>query len=105
MPEATRLEIWNHHIALKYDRRLSSMAAEVHVKFYSDWTILNSNLTASRLCEILQYFNWAQMADHEFLATAYVATFKECLLPKNPPAKHTFLWLVKVSVNPKQKMH
>ena len=44
----------NYHITLKFDRHVDSTAAEVPVKFRSDRTILNTNLTALKLCEILQ---------------------------------------------------
>ena len=37
------------------DRHLGSCAAEVPVKFQSDWKSLNPNLAASRLHKILQY--------------------------------------------------
>ena len=40
----------NDRIALKYDRHLSSAAAEVPVKFQNEWKSLNPNLAASRLC-------------------------------------------------------
>ena len=39
---------------MKFDRHLGIVAAEVPVKFGSDWEILNTNLAASRLPEILQ---------------------------------------------------
>ena len=39
---------------MKFDRHIGSIAAEVSVKFQSDRTILNSNLAASRLYEILR---------------------------------------------------
>ena len=45
--EATR-------VALKFDRHIGSTAVEVPVKFQSDRTILNTNLAASRLYEILR---------------------------------------------------
>ena len=44
----------NYRIALKFDRHFGSNAAEVPVKFQSDWAILNTNLAASRFHEILQ---------------------------------------------------
>ena len=44
----------NCRIALKFDRHIGSTAAEVPVKFQSDWTILNTNLAASILYEILR---------------------------------------------------
>ena len=44
----------NCRIALKFDRHIGSTASEVPVKFQSDRTILNTNLAASRLYEILQ---------------------------------------------------
>ena len=44
----------NCHIALTFDRHIGSNAAEVPVKFESDRTILNTNLAASRLYEILR---------------------------------------------------
>ena len=44
----------NSRIALKFDRHIGSTAAEVPVKFQSDRTILNTNLAASRLNEILR---------------------------------------------------
>ena len=44
----------NCRIALKFDRHIGSNAAEVPVKFQSDRTILNINLAASRLHEILR---------------------------------------------------
>ena len=44
----------NYHIALKFDWHLGSSAAEVPVKSQSDWTVINSNLTASRLHKILR---------------------------------------------------
>ena len=39
---------------MTFDRRIGSTAAEVPVKYQSDWTILNTNLEASRLYEILR---------------------------------------------------
>ena len=44
----------NCRIALEIDRHIGSTAAEVPVKFQSDRTILNTNLAASRLYEILR---------------------------------------------------
>ena len=44
----------NSRIALKFDRHIGSTAAEVPVEFQSDRTILNTNLAASRLYEILR---------------------------------------------------
>ena len=43
----------NCRIALKFDRHIGSTAAEVPVKLQSNRTILNTNLAASRLYEIL----------------------------------------------------
>ena len=37
----------NYRIALKFDRHIGSSAAEVPVKFQSDRTILDTNLTDS----------------------------------------------------------
>ena len=44
----------NRFIALKFDRHIGSNATEVPVKFQSDLTILNTNVAASRLEEILR---------------------------------------------------
>ena len=44
----------NPRIALKFDRHIDSTTAEVHINFQSDRTFINTNLAASRLCEILQ---------------------------------------------------
>ena len=44
----------NCRIALKFDRHIGSNATKVPVKFQSDRTILNTNLVASRLHEILR---------------------------------------------------
>ena len=44
----------DYRIALKFDWHIGNIAAEVPVKFQSDRTILNTNLAASRFCEILQ---------------------------------------------------
>ena len=44
----------NHRIILKFDRRIGSTAADVHVRFRSGRTILNANLAGWRLCEVLQ---------------------------------------------------
>ena len=44
---------FNYHIVLEFDRLLGSTAAEEPVKFQSNRTILNTNLTASRLHVIL----------------------------------------------------
>ena len=44
----------NCRIALKFDRHIGSNAAEGPVKFQSDRIILNTNLAASRLYEILR---------------------------------------------------
>ena len=41
------------HTALKFDRLIGSSVAEVAVKFQSDQTILNTNLVALKLHEIL----------------------------------------------------
>ena len=46
----------HHLVTLKFDRHLGSPAAEVPVKFQSDQTNLNTNLAASRLCQILSNF-------------------------------------------------
>ena len=45
---------YNDCITLKFDSHLRSTAAEVPVKFQSDWKSLTGNLTASSLHEILQ---------------------------------------------------
>ena len=45
---------YNDRIALKFDRHLGSTAAEVPVKFQSNWKSLNMNLAAPRLNEILR---------------------------------------------------
>ena len=45
---------YNDRIALKFDRLLDRAAAEVPVKFQSDWNSLNPNLAASRLHKILR---------------------------------------------------
>ena len=45
---------YNYRITLKFDRHLVSTAAEVPVKFQSDWKSLNPILVASRLHEILR---------------------------------------------------
>ena len=39
---------------MKFDRHLGSSAADVPVKFQSDWLSPNLNLVASRLHKILQ---------------------------------------------------
>ena len=44
----------NYRIAIKFYRHLGSAAAEVPVKFQSDWKSVNPNLAASRLHEILR---------------------------------------------------
>ena len=44
----------NDRIALTFDRHLGNGAAEVLVKFQSDWKILNENLAASRLHKIVR---------------------------------------------------
>ena len=44
---------YDERIALKFDRHLGSAAAEVPVKFQSDYENLNLNLVDSRLHEIL----------------------------------------------------
>ena len=45
--------LYHDCIPLKFDKHLSSTAAEVPVKLSSDWKSLNLNLVASRLWEIL----------------------------------------------------
>ena len=44
----------NDRFALQFYRHLGSVAAEVPVKFQSNWKSLNPNLATSRLHEILQ---------------------------------------------------
>ena len=44
----------NYHGALRFDRYIGCSATDVPVKFQSDRTFLNTNLAASRLCQILQ---------------------------------------------------
>ena len=41
-------------MALKFDGHIGSIAADVPVKFQSERTILNTNLAASKLYEILR---------------------------------------------------
>ena len=45
---------YNDRIALKFDRQLGSAAAELPVKFQSDWKSRNPNLAALILHEILR---------------------------------------------------
>ena len=45
---------YNDRNVMQFDRQLGSAAAEVPVKFQSDWKSLNPNLAASRLREILR---------------------------------------------------
>ena len=45
---------WYFNLALTFDRHIGSTAADVPVKFHSDRKILNTNLAASRLYEILR---------------------------------------------------
>ena len=52
--EVARLD-YNDSIALKFDRHLSSAAADVPVKYQSDWKSLNPNLSVSSLREILRW--------------------------------------------------
>ena len=52
--EAARLDVIMICTVLKFDRHLGSAAAEVPVKFQSDWESFNPNLAASRLGEILR---------------------------------------------------
>ena len=44
---------YNDRIALKFDRHLNSVAAELPVKFQGDWKSIIPNLAASKLREIL----------------------------------------------------
>ena len=44
----------NHRVTLEFDSRLGSIGAETSVKFQSDRTVLNTNLTVSTLVEILR---------------------------------------------------
>ena len=44
------IRVYNDRIALLFDRHLGSAAADVPVKFQSDWKSLNPNLVASRSC-------------------------------------------------------
>ena len=67
----------NCPIALKFDRHLGSTAVDVAVKFQSDQAILNTNLAASRLCEILQ---WDVLSDIEKGPTALIQ-YKDDILP------------------------
>ena len=46
---------YKDRIALKFDRHLGAAAAEVPVKFQSDWKSRNPNLVASGLNEILRW--------------------------------------------------
>ena len=47
---------YNDRIALKFDTHLGSAAAELPVKFQSDWKSLSLNLAASRIHEILRQY-------------------------------------------------
>ena len=46
--------ILNAPVALKFEKHLSSIAADMPVKFHSDWKDLHTNLIPSRLCKILR---------------------------------------------------
>ena len=54
-PRGREIGCYNDRIALHFDRQLDSDAAEVPVKFQSDWKLLSPNLGASRFREILRY--------------------------------------------------
>ena len=47
-PRSREIECYNDRFALKFDRHLGSVAAEVPVKFQSNWKSLNPNLATSR---------------------------------------------------------
>ena len=47
---------YNDRIAIKFDRHIGSVAADVPVKFKSDWKRLNPNLVASGHHNILRYY-------------------------------------------------
>ena len=51
-PRSREIGCYNDGICLKFDRHLGRAAAEVPVKFQSDWKSLNPNLAASRLHEM-----------------------------------------------------
>ena len=44
----------NYRMALEFDKHIDGTAVEVPIKFHWDRAILNTNLVASRLYEILQ---------------------------------------------------
>ena len=46
------IDCYDDHIVLKFDRHIGSAAADMPVKFQSDWNSLNPNLAPSRLHEI-----------------------------------------------------
>ena len=46
---------YTERIALEFDRHIDSTAAEVSIKFQSDWKRLNPNLAVSMFREILQW--------------------------------------------------
>ena len=52
--QSREIGCYNDCIALKFDRHLGSAAAEVPVKFQSEWNCKNPNLGAPRLHDILR---------------------------------------------------
>ena len=52
-PQSREIVCYNDPVALKLDRHLGNAAADVPVKFQSDWKSINLNLAVSRLHEIL----------------------------------------------------
>ena len=70
----------NYHIASKFDRHIHNTDAGVPVKFQSYCTILNANLAASRLCEIVQ---WDALSDIEMGRSMRITSLQ---LQQSPPS-------------------
>ena len=66
-------------ITLKSDRHIDSNAADVPIKFQSNRTILNTNLVASRLHEILQYDFLSDIEMGPSNAEKYLMRFQKTL--------------------------
>ena len=91
---------------MKFDRHIGSNAVEVPVKFQSDRTILNTNLAASRLYEILRKDVFSDIETgprclliEQRLRKRYAANHNaHCLFPENKPDNLVLLVAINASV-------
>ena len=73
----------NYHIALKFDRHLDNIVAEVPVKFQNDRTLLKSNSRVTHNGVVSLVFHWCRGRDSSVPAMEFEFDYTSVMICTN----------------------